>query len=75
MTLLEIDELLDSTDKFDTHIESLESLDRQVIDLIQTVLNADGASLNDRQILAYLKDLIEAAANYRTRLWYGKEGK
>jgi hypothetical protein len=75
MTLLEIDELLDSTDKFDTHIESLESLDRQVIDLIQTVLNADGASLNDRQILAYLKDLIEAAANYRTRLWSGKEGK
>jgi hypothetical protein len=75
MTLLEIDELLDSTDKFDTHIESLESLDGQVVDLIQTVLNADGASLNDRQVLAYLKDLIEAAASYRTRLWYGKEAK
>jgi hypothetical protein len=72
MQLQEIDELLDSTDKFDTHIESLESLDGQVVDLIQTVLNADGASLNDRQVLAYLKDLIEAAASYRTRLWYGK---
>jgi hypothetical protein len=75
MTLLEIDELLDSTDKFDTHIENLESLDGQVVDLIHTVLNADGASLNDRQVLAYLKDLIEAAASYRTRLWYGKEAK
>lgn len=75
MTILEIDELLDSTDKFDAHIESLDSLDGQVVDLIQTVLNADGASLNDRQVLAYLKDLIEAAANYRTRFWYGKGGK
>ena len=75
MTLLEIDELLDSTDKFDAYIESLESLDGQVVDLIEKVINADGASLNDRQVLAYLKDLIEAAASYRTRLWYGKVGK
>jgi hypothetical protein len=75
MTLLEIDELLDSTDKFDTHIESLESLDGQVVDLIQTVLNADGASLNDRQVMAYLKELIEAAASYRTRVYYGKGEK
>ena len=71
MTLLEIDELLDSTDKFDTHIESLESLDRQVVDLIQTVLNADGASLNNMQIMAYMEDLIDAAKYYKSR----KEGK
>ena len=71
MTLLEIDELLDSTDKFDTHIESLASLDRQVVNLIQTVLNADGASLNNMQIMAYMEDLIDAAKYYKSR----KEGK
>lgn len=75
MTLLEIDELLDSTAKFDAYIESVESLDGQVVDLMQAVLNMDGANLNDRQIMAYIKDLLEAAANYRTRVWYGKEGK
>ena len=71
MTLLEIDELLDSTDNFDAHIESLESLNRQVVDLIHTVLNADGASLNNMQILAYIDELMDAAKYYKSR----KEGK
>jgi len=75
MKILEIDELLDSTDKFDTHIESLERLDSQVIDLIHIVLNAYELSLNDRQVMAYLKELIEAAAYYRTRVYYGKGEK
>jgi len=52
MTLLEIDELLDSTAKFDAYIESLATLDRQVVDLMQTVLNVNGANLNNMQIMA-----------------------
>lgn len=75
MTLLEIDELLDSTDKFDAHIESLATLDRQVVDLMEAVFNMDGASLNNMQIMAYMKDLLDAAAFYRSCHKSGKEGK
>jgi len=75
MTLLEIDELLDSTAKFDAYIESLATLDRQVVDLMQTVLNVNGANLNNMQIMAYMKDLLDAAAFYRACHKSGKEGK
>ena len=71
MTLLEIDELLDSTTNFDAYIEDIGSLDRQVVDLMQTVLDADGASLNNMQILAYIEELMDAAKYYKAR----KEGK
>lgn len=62
----EILEIIDNADNFHAHIEGIDTLSGQSLDLVMQVAEVDGQEWTDEECLEIIKEIIDLTNAYRS---------